>query len=354
MKILFHLGHPAHFHLFKNVIKQLESNGDQCLILIKEKDVLRHLLEGSGFKYENILPEGKSNGWLGLFSDLVKRGSRIIKYCRIHKPDLLIGTSPDISYVGKFLGIPAVNVQEDDADAVPLHAWIAYPWATDIISPDCCNNSRWNNKTTFYAGYHELSYLHPENFLPKKEIVSKYLNPNDPYFVLRFVSLNAHHDDGVNGLSDEMAEQLIEMLEGKGKIIITSERKLKPSVEKYRLNVDPQDIHHVLAFSKLVIGDSQTMSAESGVLGVPFIRFNDFVGKLGYLEELENKYKLGFGFTTDKAKEMIQKVVELVESDVSKEFLIRRDQLLKEKINVADFLYTYITTKKYLKNKYAD
>ena len=51
---------------------------------------------------------------------------------------------------------------------------------------------------------------------------------------------------------------------------------------------------------------------------------------------------------------MVQKVMDLVESEVSKEFLIRRDQLLKEKINVAEFLYTYITTKKYFKNKYAD
>jgi predicted glycosyltransferase len=31
MRILFHLGHPAHFHLFKNVIKSLKENGHQTL-----------------------------------------------------------------------------------------------------------------------------------------------------------------------------------------------------------------------------------------------------------------------------------------------------------------------------------
>lgn len=29
------------------------------------------------------------------------------------------------------------------------------------------------------------------------------------------------------------------------------------------------------------------MAAEATILGTPSIRFNDFVGKLGYLEELE-------------------------------------------------------------------
>jgi len=42
-------------------------------------------------------------------------------------------------------------------------------------------------------------------------------------------------------------------------------------------------MHHVMAFASLYIGDSQTMAAEAGVLGVPFVRFNDFVGRIGYL-----------------------------------------------------------------------
>ena len=37
------------------------------------------------------------------------------------------------------------------------------------------------------------------------------------------------------------------------------------------------------------------MAAEAGVLGVPFVRFNDFMGRIGYLRELEDVYHLGFG-----------------------------------------------------------
>ena len=37
------------------------------------------------------------------------------------------------------------------------------------------------------------------------------------------------------------------------------------------------------------------MAAEAGVLGVPFVRFNDSVGRIGYLKELEDVYELGYG-----------------------------------------------------------
>ena len=48
--------------------------------------------------------------------------------------------------------------------------------------------------------------------------------------------------------------------------------------------IDPSDMHQVMAHASLYIGDSQTMAAEAGVLGVPFIRCNDFVGRIGYLD----------------------------------------------------------------------
>jgi uncharacterized protein len=343
MKILFHLGHPAHFHLFKNVISRLEEEGHQTHILIKEKDVLKSLLNHSGIAYQNILPEGKSVGKVGMVKDLYKRGRRIIRYCKENQPDLLMGTSADISYVGKYLTIPAVNVQEDDASVVPLHAWIAYPWATDILSPTSCDNGRWNDKSTKYEGYHELAYLHPDHFIPDKNIVARYTDPDQPFFLLRFASLNAHHDDGVRGLHDELAHQLINMIKPHGQVIITSERELSYDLEPYRLAIDPIDIHHLLAFAKVVIGDSQTMSAEAGVLGTPYIRYNDFVGKIGYLMELEEKYQLGFGITPDYPDQLLTKAEKLASGkDVSVIFEKRRRKMLSEKINVADFLYNYI------------
>ena len=116
-----------------------------------------------------------------------------------------------------------------------------------------------------------------------------------PFFIMRFASLNAHHDSGIKGINTEIAQRLIDILAPHGSIYITSERPLEPQFEKYRIRINPLDMHHVMAFASLYIGDSQTMAAEAGVLGVPFVRFNDFVGRIGYLRELEDVYRLGFG-----------------------------------------------------------
>lgn len=349
MRLLFHLGHPAHFHLFKNVILKLQKNGFETHILIKEKDVLKNLLEHSELEYKNVLPEGKGSGKTGLLKDLYRRGSRIISYCRKYKPDLLIGTSADISYVGKFLGIPSINVNEDDADVIPFYAWISYPWANVILSPDCCNNGRWDKKSTKYNGYHELAYLHRDHFTPDKKIVSKYVDVEKTFFIMRFSSLGAHHDEGVRGVSDQLANQIINKLKDYGQILITSEREMNKDLEPYRLPVNPIDMHHMLAHAKLVIGDSQTMSAEAGVLGTPYIRYNDFVGKIGYLQELEEKYKLGFGIKPDHPDKLVLMAEQLASDPNTEEiYKERRERMLSEKINTADFLYDYII--KFLKS----
>ena len=61
MKVLFHLGHPAHFHLFKNVIKSLNRNNHKTYVLIKKKDVLEDLLIQSKIDFINILPKGRKD-----------------------------------------------------------------------------------------------------------------------------------------------------------------------------------------------------------------------------------------------------------------------------------------------------
>ena len=122
-------------------------------------------------------------------------------------------------------------------------------------------------------------------------------------------------------------------------------------------------MHHVMAFASLYIGDSQTMAAEAGVLGVPFVRFNDFVGRIGYLRELEDVYQLGFGIhatplTADRpirradgseqpsGVEALYKTVEDLVAMKDEErkalFQERRMKMLSEKIDCSKFLTWFI------------
>jgi predicted glycosyltransferase len=343
MKLLFHLGHPAHFHLFKNVIAEIRKNGHQIIILIKKKDVLEDLLNESGLDYQNILPDGRKDSKIGIAIGQIKQDLQMLKFCIRKKVDLLVGTSVAISHVGKILSIPSLNVNEDDAEIVPLYAKLAYPWASIILTPEVCSVGKWSTKKIGYNGYHELAYLHPNHFSPQKRIAEKYMPAGEKYFVIRFAKLKAHHDTGVKGIDISIAQKLIEILSKQGRVYITSERILEPELEKFRISINPVDMHHILAFAELYIGDSQTMAAEAGVLGTPFIRFNDFVGRIGYLNELENEYQLGFGIKPANPDLLLKTTKELLEVKNRKEiFQERRQKMLMDKIDYAKFLSWFI------------
>jgi uncharacterized protein len=342
MKIIFYLHHPAHFHLFKNIIRNLSEN-HELTILATKKDILENLLTNSGMKYINVLPKGRKDDKFSIAVGLLKQDYRLLKICLIIKPDLLVGTSTEIAHIGKLLNIPSIFVNEDDIDVIPLVGKVAYPFAKTLLVPAVCRVGKYRYKTTFYPGYHELAYLHPNHFTADKSIVLKYFSPEEPFFILRFAKLKAHHDQGVKGIDVGIARKLLDMLSSKGNIYITAERELEAEFEKYRININPLEIHHVMAFASLYIGDSQTMAAEAGVLGIPFIRFNDFVGKISYLEELENRYQLGYGIKTDNPEKLFFTVEELLNNKNLKDiFQKRRAVMLSEKVDTAKFLTWFI------------
>lgn len=338
MKFLFYMGHPAHFHLFKNTIPALSKQGHEVKVLIKKKDILENLLQNAGWDYLNINPEGRADNKFSIALKLLKRDFQFINVCRKFKPDLMIGTSAEITHAGKLLGIRSIVVNEDDAEVVPLFAKLAYPLATKILAPHCCSVGRWEHKKIGYKGYHELAYLHPDNFTPDRTRL-KGIDTSVPFFILRFAKLTAHHDEGRKGINTEVAGKLINMLQSKGNIYITSERELEPQFEKYRIQINPLFMHDALYFADMYIGDSQTMAAEAAVLGTPSIRFNDFVGQISYLNELEDEFGLTFGFRTNQINEMYNKVNQLIIlPDLKPEWKKRKGAMLEKCIDLNKFM----------------
>lgn len=329
------MGHPAHFHLFKNTIILLKEAGHDVKILIKKKDILEDLLKNQGWEYTNIHAKERGDSKFKIAIALLKREIALLKIVLKYKPHLMAGTSAEITHIGKITGIPSIVVNEDDADVVPLFAKIAYPLATTILAPNCCDCGKWNYKKTGYESYHELAYLHPNHFIADSDIVKKYI-PENNFIILRFAKLNAHHDEGRKGIDDDLALKLIDIMSPHGRVYITSERELSPALEPYRISINPLHIHHAMAFAKLYIGDSQTMAAEAAVLGTPSIRFNDFVGEIGYLEELEHKYQLTFGIRTSDREKLFSKTKELIEQNNLRElFQLRKETMLKEKTDLS-------------------
>lgn len=335
MNILFDLGHPAHFHLFKNIIKYFKEQNNNLLITARDKDILLNLLNSNGFDYTVLGKSRKS--YVGLFIELMERNLSLYKICRKFKPHLLIGTSVNIAHVGKLIRKKTLIFNEDDAKVVPYFAKLAYPFASAVIKPDCLSFERGGNDI-YHKSYHELAYLHPNVFQPTKDIPQKYGLKPYGYSIMRLSALSAHHDRGAIGISSNKKNNIKNLLGKYGIVIESHENELE---KKY--NINPLDMHHILAFAKILVSDSQTMTAEASVLGIPSVRCNTFVGKISYLDELEYKYGLTYGFFPQDNDKMFEKMKELLTNqNLNEEWQKKRQTMLKDKVDLTNWIIKLI------------
>ncbi len=336
MRILFYIGHPAHYHNISHVAPMLEKEGHQILLAARNKDVVLDLLENVRLKKVIVAHTEGGEGKISKAWAIFKREFAMLKVILSFRPQLMAGTDIVITHLGKLFGIPSVIINEDDAPEVPLFAKLGMKYATCMLSPLSCNVHPYENKNITYPGYQELAYLHPNYFKPDREKIKQLFNNCERYFIIRFAKLTAHHDAGKTGITKQLAHEMINILSPQGKVYITSERELEPEFEQYRIKIHPCDMHHAMYFADLYIGDSQTMAAEAAVLGTPSIRFNDFVGRLGYLEELEHKYGLTFGIKTNEPEKLLGKVKELsLLTGLKNEWQKRKQFMLENSVDVA-------------------
>jgi len=336
-RFLFYMGHPAHYHNFKHSIEALQQKGHAIKVVARGKDVLFDLIDAENWDVIKFSAR-KPSGRLGLLAAIAKREIAMLRIALKFKPDLMIGTDLVITHIGKLLKIKSIVVNEDDSAAIPLMAKYAFPHATAILAPNCCDQSPANDKKIGYEGNHELAYLHPDVFTPDLSELPAVFRESETYFLLRFASLHAHHDEGRSGISDELALKIIAILEPYGRVFITSERPFAERLEPYRLPVHPTKMHQVMAHASIYVGDSQTMAAEAAVLGVPSIRFNDFVGELSYLEELEHRFGLTKGIRSSQPEKLLEMLkFWVVDKNLKPTWIDRRMTLLKESIAVTPF-----------------
>lgn len=334
MKFLFYLGHPAHYHYISHVIKNLSGKKHTVLLVARPKDVLLQLIKD--IPYEKIIlpAEDNKSKWVSIFRRELKMLSIALKY----RPDVMAGTDIVITHIGKLLRIPSIVISEDDASEIAPFVKYGYRFADAILAPDACDCSPYEHKKIGFSGCMELNYLHPKYFVPDERKAAAFYGNKKRYFILRFAKLNAFHDKGRKGIDASIAEKLTDLLERHGNVWITAERELEPQFEKYRITLDPRDIHHVLHFADMYIGDSQTMAAEAAVLGTPSLRFNDFVGKLSYLEELEHKHGLTVGIKTDETQRLYSTIEKWIGSkDLKKQWLLKREKMLSSSTDITSF-----------------
>jgi uncharacterized protein len=343
MKILLYFGHPAQFMMFRQTIRILKQKGWEVKILIKTKDVLENLVKDSGFEYQNILQEGRDNNPLSILLALFKRDFKLGRIVLKFRPILMIGTDPSIAHVSWLLRIPGITIVEDDDKVIKNLVRMTYPFTRHILCPGICNVGKYGHKKIGYNGFMKLGYLHPNIFQKNDNILKKYDLP-DKFVLIRLSALSAYHDGGIGGISRELLDSTIEKcIDFKYEVKLSAEFEPGKAYDKYRLKIEARDMHHVLSFSSVLISDSQSMSVEAAILGIPSVRYSGFVGQISVLEELEHKYNLTFGIPIGQTVEFFKKIDDLLQLDKLKEvFQYRRIKMLSEKINLTDFLVWFI------------
>lgn len=343
MKILLYFAHPAQYLFLRETLKILKSKGHSIIVLIKTKDVLEELLINDGVSYINILPVKRGNTKLSIFLSLFKRVFRILPILVKNRPDLLIGTDATIAQLGFLLQINRITIIEDDYDVITSLASITYPFTQTILCPTVCDVGKWKHKKIGYNGYMKLGYLHPNGFKSEISIIKKY-NINPKYILIRLSQLNAHHDFGIKGISNATLTSIIDIVSKKGyQILISTEDPNPQHFTPYLLKINPNDLPHILSNATLLISDSQSMSVEAAMLGVPSIRYSSFVGRISVLEELEHTYGLTFGVKVNDDVYLLSLLGKLLNNDsLKEEFQLKRHKMLSEKIDVTAFLVWFI------------
>lgn len=343
--ILVDIPHPHFVHFFKNLIHML--GRENVVITCQNSGIITKLLDAYGFEYFIV---GKK--YDGLFSKGVGQFKYLKKYLQIARKkevSLFLGMSPALSLAARLLNKNILFFDDDDSAVQPLTKKITIPLSNLVITPACLSFENYGAKHVVYKGYQELAYLAPEYFSPDMKIIKRYQLTEHRYFIVRFNDFHAHHDIGHGGIPLQKRLNLIKLLEKYGKVYITAEGKLEKEFEPYQLKTNPEDIHHILAYARMYVGDSQTMASEAAVLGVPSFRCNTFKGKIAYLKELEEKYGLTYAFFPQEFDKMVNQIQSLLEKpDLSNEWMQKRKIMLNDMEDVNKFLLNLVN--KHLKN----
>jgi len=337
MRILFYFGHPSQYLFIRAAINILKEKGITCDLVIKSKDVLEKLLIENNESYVNILPEGRKSGRIGILYGLFKRDFRLFNLAKDKNYDLFIGTDPSLSHIGFLKRIPVITVLEDDIHVIPSLARITFPFTSVILTPLECQTGKFEKKTIHYKGYMKLAYLHPNEFIKKAAIFKQ------PYFLIRVSNLDAYHDVGIFGFTVQLLQNIVAHFQDIGTVYISSEGILDGSLTSFELKINPTEMQQVLANAEMLISDSQSMSMEAAMLGVPAIRYSDFAGRISVLETLEKDYGLTYGIPANSPEELFEKITEFLSfKNLHSEFQKRRQKMLNDKIDVTAFLVWFI------------
>ncbi|MEM9204185.1 MAG: hypothetical protein AAGC53_21305 [Actinomycetota bacterium] len=294
MRVLLDAVHPADVWTLGAVEDRLVTAGEETLWISRPgKDSVIELLDARGRPHVPG-PVAGTTPWT-LARELIGRDRAVWHAVRSFRPDVILTRSPAGVHIGRLTRTP-VLYDTDDGHVAGLLFYVAGPLANLVTSPTA-TTARYGSNHRRYRGYKELFYLHPSRFTPDPAIRSELgLGADERFHLLRLTAFTASHDRNERGMTRAQIDRVIDRLSSTGTVLISAEQSLPAELDSRRLRTRAERFHHVLAAADLVVGDSQSVCSEAGVLGTPSLRFNTWAGRHPYQVELEERWGLTKAF----------------------------------------------------------
>jgi len=330
MRLLFDLGHPAHYYLYKFVIRHFREKGDDILLVVRDREkMVANLLREEGEDF--VVLGGHVQSMVGKACYMVMNDVRLLRIASRFRPDILVSmSSPYSAHVSFLMRRPHLSFTDTENSKIIF--LLLSPFTDTMITPTSFRGGFAFRRHVKIDSYKSLAYIHPRYFSPDPKVLQEAgLREGKKFIMVRFSAYDASHDIGLRGLGEQSKERIVSELSKHARVFLTSEVGLSEELKRHVPPVKINRMHDLLAYSSLYVGEGSTMAIEAGLLGVPSVLVNP--SRSGIFEDLE-KNGLMKQFTDPESQidDIIEYCVSVFESpEFQKEFSEHRRILLGEK-----------------------
>ena len=338
MRYLFFLNTPAHVHLYRNALAELEERGHEVRALVRDYSCTVELADYYDLPFEvyGSCETRKASLLLSLPSHYLG----IARLIRGYDPDLIFGMGAYAAHTGLVTRSKTVLIL--DSEPTKLDYSVSTPFADVVLTPHTFRRDLGKDHYVFH-GLKECAYLYPGVFDPDPSVREELgVDPDDRLVILRLNAFGSHHDITHSGITAADREHLLDRLTDHATVLVSDERESLSSADLPEgakpFDIHPARMHDALATADLLVADTQTMVTEAALMGTPAVRSNSFVGEddMGNFLELETAGLIRNCETAAEVEEAAMSL--LTEEGVAERWAERRDAYMAGMVNLTDVI----------------
>lgn len=278
MNILVDLAHPRHYYQFKYICELLEERGHKVYIAATDRPLLMEILNESGVDFILFKHTQSGNRFIKLWSHVCRLDEFRSVLLR-NNIDVYISKASIGSFFVKVIARRIMTVIFPDSEDVSLTNNFVRFFSDLILLPKIFPLKWQENKVVRVNGTCENCYLDPRYLKLDSVNVRDFGYPENAKFVFfRFVAWKAHHDVGQYGFNRKQRIEVVNLFLSYGFIpLISFEDEPDPELSEFVNRFPKSKVRSVLQLCDYFVGDSQSMAAESALLGLKSFRYNSWV-----------------------------------------------------------------------------